>query len=138
MTNPQHGDEHGDQIQTVRPSAAADDAAGRTAQPPPVRPVKPSRLGGLWTTLISGAVVLLLLLIFILENSQTVNIAYFGAHGHLPLGVALLFAAIFGILLVVIPGVGRMVQLRLAARRHARSAAARPAGTAPPTAPPQA
>lgn len=36
------------------------------------------------------AVVLLLLLIFILENGQRVSISYFGAHGHLPVGVALL------------------------------------------------
>ena len=64
------------------------------------------------------ALVLLLLLIFILENGQRANIGYFGAHGHLPLGVALLLAAVLGVLLVVIPGTGRIVQLRIVARRH--------------------
>jgi uncharacterized integral membrane protein len=98
--------------------------------------VRPSRLGGLWIALTSGAVVLLLLLIFILENSQEVGIAYFGAHGHLPLGVALLLAAILGILLVVIPGGGRMLQLRMAARRHARGAQKRPPEPTTPPAPP--
>jgi uncharacterized integral membrane protein len=68
------------------------------------------------------AVVLLLLLVFILENSQQVSIGYFGAHGHLPLGVALLLAAVLGILLVVIPGAGRMIQLRRTARRHRQAA----------------
>ena len=72
----------------------------------------------MWVALTAGAIVLLLLLIFILENSQTVDIAYFGAHGHLPLGVALLLAAIAGILLVVIPVAGRIFQLRRVARRH--------------------
>jgi len=76
--------------------------------------------------------VLLLLLIFILENGREVEIAYFGVHGHLPLGVALLLAAIFGILLVVVPGGGRMLQLRMAARRQARRARSRPPQPAQP------
>ncbi len=61
---------------------------------------------------------LLLLLTFILENSQRVDISFFGAHGHLPLGVALLLAAVLGVLLVVIPGTARIVQLRMVARLH--------------------
>jgi hypothetical protein len=32
--------------------------------------------------------------------------------------VALLFAAVLGILLVVIPGTARIIQLRITARRH--------------------
>jgi lipopolysaccharide assembly protein A len=59
-----------------------------------------------------------------------VDIAYFGAHGHLPLGVALLLAAVAGALLVLIPGTVRIVQLRKAARRH--HAAAQQASPAPP------
>jgi uncharacterized integral membrane protein len=82
--------------------------------------VKRTRMGGLWVAAALGALVLLLLLIFILENGQRVSVSYFGAHGHLPLGVALLFAAVFGVLLVVIPGTGRIIQLRIAAHRHRR------------------
>jgi hypothetical protein len=59
------------------------------------------------------AVALFLLLIFILENSQSVSIGYFGAHGHLPLGVALLLAAVLGVLLVALPGTARILQLRV-------------------------
>ncbi len=83
--------------------------------------------------LTSGAVVLLLLLIFILENGKSVDIAYFGAHGHLPLGVALLLAAVFGTLLVVVPGGGRILQLRMAARRKARHPAPPPQPAPAPT-----
>jgi hypothetical protein len=43
---------------------------------------------------------------------------HFGAHGHLPLGAALLLAAVLGALLVIIPGTGRNLQLRLTARRQ--------------------
>jgi lipopolysaccharide assembly protein A len=87
---------------------------------PPQHVVRRTRIGGTWVASALFALVLLLLLIFILENGQRVNIGYFGAHGHLPLGVALLLAAVLGVLLVVIPGTGRIVQLRMVARRHRR------------------
>ena len=101
--------------------------ASGTTQPAqlPQHVVKRTRIGGVWLASASFAVVLLLLLIFILENGRRVDVAYFGAHGHLPLGVALLLAAVLGILMVVIPGTARIVQLRLTARRHRRSDAAR-------------
>ena len=76
------------------------------------------------------AVVLLLLLIFILQNGQKVDIAYMGAHGHLPLGVALLLAAVCGVLLVVLAGTARIGQLRSTARRHRRADAKRVAAAA--------
>jgi uncharacterized integral membrane protein len=65
-----------------------------------------------------SAVVLLLLLIFILQNGHHADIAFFGAHASLPLGVALLLAAVAGALVVIIPGTGRIIQLRVTARRH--------------------
>ena len=95
-----------------------------SAAPPAHHVIRRTRLGGAWVAVALFAVVLLLLLVFILENGQQVNIGYFGAHGHLPLGVALLLAAVLGILLVVIPGAGRMMQLRRTARRHRKADAA--------------
>ena len=75
-------------------------------------------MGGWWVASALFALVLLPLLIFILGNGQRADIGFFGAHGHLPLGIALLLAGILGVLLVVIPGTGRIVQLRMLARRH--------------------
>jgi uncharacterized integral membrane protein len=99
-------------------------------------------MGGLWVGLTLAAIVLLLLLVFILENSQQAGISYFGAHGHLPLGVALLLAAVAGVLLVSIPGSVRILQLRKTARRHRKTdvaAVQASQGAAVPTAgPPQA
>ena len=113
---------------------ASPPAAGpASAQQPAQHVVRRSRIGGVWVASVMFAVVLLLLLIFILENGQRVDIGFFGAHGHLPLGVALLLAAVLGVLLVVIPGTGRILQLRVVARRHRRTDAARAA--APPPAP---
>ena len=59
------------------------------------------------------AVVLLLLLIFTLQNGQRAKVSFFGWHATLPLGVALLLAAVFGVLLVALPGTARIVQLRV-------------------------
>lgn len=70
--------------------------------------------------------VLVLLLIFILQNLRDVTVTYFGASGQLPLGVALLFAAIAGALVVAIVGVARLTQLRLNARRRRRASAPSP------------
>ena len=112
---------------------ASEQPASETAQPPlPQHVVKRTRMGGLWFASGSFAVVLLLLLIFILENSKSVDVAYFGAHGHVPLGVALLLAAVLGILMVVIPGTARIVQLRLTARRHRRADAGQLAASQQP------
>jgi uncharacterized integral membrane protein len=68
--------------------------------------------------LIAGAIVLILLLVFILENTKSVKISYFGAGFNMPLGVALLLAAIGGALLVGIVGTARIVQLRRSVRRR--------------------
>jgi uncharacterized integral membrane protein len=86
---------------------------------PSTAPVRRSRSGGLWVGLILSALVLLFLLVFILQNGAPVQIAFFALEGTLPVGVALLLAAIAGILLVAIPGSVRILQLRRAARRGA-------------------
>jgi uncharacterized integral membrane protein len=53
-------------------------------------------VSGIWVASIAAVVVLLLLLIFILQNGERVKINIFGANPTLPLGVALLLAAVLG------------------------------------------
>ncbi|MBM7785914.1 LapA family protein [Tenggerimyces flavus] len=103
--------------------ASAEVEAPKHAAPSPEAP-RPgaketlrSRTGGLWVVLIAATVVLILLLVFVLQNQQKVQISFLAAEGSLPLGVALLFAAIAGVLIVAIPGTGRILQLRRRARR---------------------
>jgi uncharacterized integral membrane protein len=103
-----------------------------TAQRHPQHVIKRTRTGGVWVASVLFALVLVLLLIFILENGQRASISYFGVHGHLPLGVALLLAAVLGILMVVTPGTARIVQLRIAARRHRRVDAKAESQATPP------
>jgi uncharacterized integral membrane protein len=97
------------------PSTPADPPPQAPAQAPPT-----TKTGIAFGTLIAGAIVLILLLVFILENTESVKISYFGAGGHLPLGVALLLAAIGGALVVGIVGAARIVQLRRHASRRPR------------------
>lgn len=118
--------------------AATPTGPGQDHRALPTHQIRRTRTGGVWVAAALFAALLLLLLIFILQNGQRVSISYFGAHGHLPLGVALLLAAVLGVLLVVIPGTGRIIQLRITAHRHRRldaTAAAPsqlPAGTPSP------
>lgn len=77
-----------------------------------------TKTGIAFGSLIAGAIVLIVLLVFILENTQSVKVSFFGASGHPPLGVALLLAAIGGALLTGIVGAARIVQLRRHVRRR--------------------
>jgi lipopolysaccharide assembly protein A len=107
----------------------------RTGTPLPHHTLKRTRISGTWTAVACFAVVLLLLLIFILQNSRTVDVSYFGAHGHLPLGVALLLAAVAGVLLIALPGGARILQLRATARRHRQADSSAVRQAQPPAAP---
>jgi uncharacterized integral membrane protein len=104
----------------------ADPEASRSAPTTPTTPATPAkvpgrtRVSGLWVASIAAVVVLLLLLIFILQNGDRVKINVFGANPTLPVGVALLLAAVLGALLVALIGTARVVQLRHTARRIAR------------------
>jgi uncharacterized integral membrane protein len=121
------------------PPAGTQDQPAQEPQPqvPPQHRIKRTRTSGVWVAMAFFGVVLLLLLIFILQNGDEVNVSYLGAHGRLPLGVALLLAAVCGVLLVVLAGTARISQLRATARRHrradakrAKAAAKEPAGPA--------
>jgi lipopolysaccharide assembly protein A len=112
------------------PPAPAAPAAPAPSQAAPPLKIKRTRTSGLWVAVGFFAVVLLLLLIFILQNGTQVSVSYLGAHGHLPLGVALLLSAVCGVLLVVLAGAARISQLRTVARRHRRADSRRAKATA--------
>ena len=119
--------------QQAAPEPAAPPAAPPTVVSPPLPPqhrIKRTRTGGIWVAVGFFAVILLLLLIFILQNGTQVSVSYLGMHGHLPLGVALLLAAVCGVLLVVLAGTARIGQLRATARRHRKVDAKRAAAAA--------
>ncbi|MCE6996786.1 lipopolysaccharide assembly protein LapA domain-containing protein [Saccharothrix sp. S26] len=82
--------------------------------------LKPTRISGTWVAVLASIVVLIVLLVFILQNLTDATIHFLGASGTLPLGVALLFAAIAGAILVALVGAARIMQLRRQAKRGLR------------------
>lgn len=91
--------------------------------PSPKDPLRRSRTSGVWTALVVLAVVLVLLVIFIAQNTQSVRVSYFAWEGEPPLAVALLIAAVAGIVLAAIAGSLRIIQLRRRVRRDRHRAA---------------
>lgn len=79
------------------------------AQTPPPAPKSSGGLSaGIWASLIIGALILVLLLIFIIQNNEPTQFYYFGWQFTLPLGVSILLAAIAGIVIAGIFGTVRM------------------------------
>jgi uncharacterized integral membrane protein len=98
--------------------------SGEAAQAPSTgaKPKEPAlaftRAGALWTALIAGFLILILLLIFITQNTTSASFQFFVWHWSLPLGVAILLAAVGGGLITVAVGTARIVQLRRTAKKH--------------------
>lgn len=74
--------------------------------------------GRVWVAIVCAAILLVLLIIFIAQNSESVKISFLGTHGHLSLALALLIATVVGILITLLVGSARIVQLTLEVRKH--------------------
>ncbi|WP_245802186.1 LapA family protein [Corynebacterium pacaense] len=118
-------------------SDPADDAPGTrsevTAPVPAVRdekvhdveeqhreaPRTPSRTfaGGTWVALIVGALLLILLLVFILQNQTPVELTLFAWSFQFPAGIGFLLAAITGALIMALVGGVRMFEYRRQIRK---------------------
>ena len=84
-------------------------------------PLRGSRTSGIWVAVVGLGLVLLLLVIFIAQNTQTVNVAFLGWDGTAPLSVTLLAAAVGGLFLAVAAGTLRILQLRRRVRRDKKA-----------------
>lgn len=137
MTSANHDPAAEDRHSSDAGTDADDTTARRTDEPlaqpqpreesPPQRrpehadePRKASRSGGLWAALIIGTIILILLLIFIVQNNVPADFNYMAWQFQLPLGVAMLFAAIAGALIAVMVGSVRMMVLGRRVRRLER------------------
>jgi uncharacterized integral membrane protein len=111
---------------------------GRRRSGRPSEKVGPTRLSGAWTAAIVAVVLVVAMLIFILQNEREVPISFVSLHGHLPLGVALLFSAVIGAVIVLVCGTARILQLRRIAKRRTRSATRTSMAAVPANVPPVA
>jgi uncharacterized integral membrane protein len=95
--------------------AAKSDPAGKTE---PTKPGKrPTRVSGAWISAIVAIVLLALLLVFILQNLNSVTVYFLGAAGSLPVGVAMLLSALGGMVVIALIGGARILQLKRQSRR---------------------
>lgn len=74
-------------------------------------PAKRGVSGTVWAALIVGVVVLILLLVFIIQNNVTTQFEFLAWTFSLPLGVAMLLSAIAGALIMALVGSVRMFTL---------------------------
>ncbi|MDZ7915114.1 MAG: lipopolysaccharide assembly protein LapA domain-containing protein [Rhodococcus sp. (in: high G+C Gram-positive bacteria)] len=97
-----------------------------SSTPPTEADVEHTNAGRMWIAVAMGAIVVIVLLIFILQNTKQVAISFFAWDFELPLGVALLFAAIGGVLVMASVGGARIWQLRRAYRKNSTEPAQEP------------
>ena len=104
--------------------APAGGSAGEPAEPKAGRgrpdPLRGSRTSGFWVAVLVLVVVMLLLAVFILQNTQKVDVSFLGWQGSAPLSATLLIAAVAGALLVATAGLLRILQLRRRVKRVRR------------------
>lgn len=111
------------------PEADADTTPGPTTPTAPASPSSPakdplrgSRTSGIWTAVVGLGVVLVLLVIFIAQNTQSVSVSFLGWSGTAPLAVSLLIATAAGLFLAAVAGSLRILQLRRRVRRDGKRA----------------
>lgn len=107
--------------------AAAPPKPGKPAKPATVKQpdaaMKFTRIAAAWWALIIGLVLLVILLMFVAQNTESIMIKFLGWQWTAPLGVAFLLAAVGGAMITVMAGGARMIQLHRAAKKNLRTAA---------------
>lgn len=104
--------------------AAPSDVVEADSTPPPApkdSAAKFTRAAATWVFLVLGLLILIVLLVFIVQNGESVTMQFLAWQWSLPLGVQILLAAIAGALLTVLVGTWRIFQLRRAAKKNLRA-----------------
>ncbi|MBY6385204.1 DUF1049 domain-containing protein [Rhodococcus erythropolis] len=77
-----------------------------------------TRAATTWVRLVIGAIVLIMLLVFILQNLESVSVKILAWQIDFPLGITILLSAIAGALIMALAGGVRIIQIRRAAKRQ--------------------
>lgn len=107
------------------PAADSATAAEQVSTPPADRPAtRPSgrvprtRTGSAWVALIAAALLAVLLIIFLAQNTRSTEISFLWMTANTPLAVALLITAVGSVLVTLILGTARIAQLRRLVRKN--------------------
>lgn len=99
------------------PETTDTDNTGDATAVRPGHDVSRTIAGSTWVALIIGAVVLVLLLVFILQNGDSAELNVFFWTWNFPIGVGMLIAAVGGALVAASIGTIRIFQLRRQVRK---------------------
>jgi len=99
-----------------------DTTPGTTGRDKGDDPLRRSRTSGVYAAVIGLGVVLILLIIFIAQNTRRTTVSFLAWDGQVPVAVALLIAAVAGLFLAGMAGALRIMQLRRRVKRGARVA----------------
>ena len=80
-------------------------------------PLRGSRTSGFWIGVVALGLVLVLLIVFIAQNTRETTVSFLGWDGQVPVAVALMIAAVAGLFLAGVAGSLRILQLRRRVRR---------------------
>lgn len=83
-------------------------------------PLRASRTSGFWLGVVALGVVLVLLIVFIAQNTRETTVSFLAWDGQVPVAVALLIAAAAGLFLASVAGALRIFQLRRRVKRERR------------------
>jgi len=83
-------------------------------------PLRGSRTSGFWAATVGLGVVLVLLVIFIAQNTRSTTVSFLAWDGQVSVAVALMIAAIGGLFLAGLAGTLRILQLRRRVRHGSR------------------
>ena len=86
----------------------------------PDNPLRGSRTSGVWVGTVGLGLLLVLLVVFIAQNTDTTTVRFLSFQGEAPVAVALLIATAAGILLTATAGSLRILQLRRRTRKVTR------------------
>jgi uncharacterized integral membrane protein len=84
-------------------------------------PLRGSRTSRGWVAVTALAVVFVLLVVFVAQNTSRVTVRFFGWTWHAPLAVEILVGAVAGMVLAVVAGTLRIWQLHRRVRRASHS-----------------
>jgi uncharacterized integral membrane protein len=115
MSDSETGPDEQSESEPTRAATAPVASAGST-----LNPLRGSRTSGLWIAVAASGAVLVLLIVFIAQNTDPVNVSFLGWEGETPLAVALLVATVAGLFLATIAGSLRILQLRRRVKRESR------------------
>lgn len=79
-----------------------------------------TRLAAAWWALVVGLAILIILLIFVAQNTESITAHFLVFDWSLPVGVGYLLAAVAGATTTVAVGAARMIQPRRAAKKNLR------------------